>query len=122
MAPSKRETAENGAPNLGGSKSADVDDKDKVHVFTIDDRPYFISGKPRIALPLRYMRNLRKHGQSYAEALFLEEVLGEEAHEALISCDDLTQEELEKVIEIATKAAFGDLEAPKATSKKGTRK
>lgn len=125
MAPTKKEReeiAESDAPNFDKRRLEAPTTEDTVHVFTIDGQEYFIPGKPRVSLSLRYMRNLRKHGQAYAEALFLEEALGEEAHEALIGYEDLTPEDLEKVVEIATKAAFGGLEAPKATSTKDTRR
>lgn len=121
MAPTNK-TSDKSGIDFDAKTPDDSGSVDKVHIFTMHGQDYFIPRKPRIAVGLRYMKNIRTLGDAHAQAMFLEEVLGEEAYEALIAYDDLTADDLSRVVEIATSTVFGALDDPKATSQRGTRK
>lgn len=92
---------------LESSKKTDVE---MIDIFEIDGKTYQIPAKAKVNVSLKYMKNVRKHGAEYAAGELLEDMLGEDAYDALMNYDDLTAEDLNAVMEAVQKVALGDME------------
>jgi len=81
---------------------------EKVHLFSIDGKPYYIPNKVRMNLQLKLMRLMKKSPEE-ATAWLLEELLKDSdgGYEALEEYDDLTPEILESVFKAACLVVFG---------------
>ncbi len=84
---------------------------ERVPLFYIDDQVYTIAAKPRPNVALRYMYTLKTRGEQIATAQLLEDLLGHDAYLALMDHDDLEQEQLTAIMQIAQKLTMGALEA-----------
>lgn len=91
---------------------------DRVHVFSIDDEAFYMPADIPPAVGLRYMDVARSKGESAAQAYLLEAVLGEDAYQALINCDDVTSEQLEAIGDAIARAAFGPLGRPSRAARR----
>src|ERR1017187_4912495 len=91
----------------------------RADLFRIDDRMFSIDTKPKVNTALRYLHIARTQGSEPAIDYMLGRLLGDEAYEALMSFDDLTEENLEQVITIASKIMAGAVETPKGKRKRG---
>lgn len=83
---------------------------DRVELFRVSDDPADIFYAPARVGPnvgIRYMRELRKHGQDYAIAGLMEAVLGEDGFAALAEYDDLTEDQLKQIQDVIQKHVFG---------------
>lgn len=99
-------------------KSASVDRK-MVDLFSIDGTVYQMPAKIGANIALGYMRLVRTHGQEAALGWALEQVIGAEAYDALMGCDDLEPEDLEAVMKVVHENVMGAVEAPKGKRKRG---
>jgi hypothetical protein len=97
---------------LTTKKSAE--EVEQIELFSIDGVSYTIPNKARVNVGLRYMKIMRDESAEAAQAWLLEEMVGKEGFEALISYDDLTPEILEQIVSAAAKVVLGELETPKA--------
>lgn len=94
---------------------------ERVHVFSIDDEPYYMPAEIPPAVGLRYMDQVRARGEVAAQAFLLEAVLGVEAYQALINCDDITTEQLEAIGEEIGRRALGPLGRPGRAERRNSR-
>lgn len=102
-----------GAPTMPRLVSDPERKHARVPAFSINDVEYTISTKPRVNQALRYLHVCRTQGTEAGIDYMLGVLLGDEAYEALMSFDDLTEQELEQVITIASKIMTGAVEPPK---------
>jgi hypothetical protein len=109
----------NGSPQIVSLRSVPDQPEDRTDLFEIDGQMYTIATKPKVNTALRYMHIARTQGTEAGIDYMLGVLLGDEAYEALMSFDDLTQEQLEQVITIAGKIMQGAVEDPKEKRKKG---
>ena len=91
----------------------------RADLFAIDGKMYQIDTKPKVNTALRYLHIARTQGSEPAIDYMLGRLLGDDAYEALMSFDDLTEENLEQVITIASKIMTGAVETPKVKRKRG---
>ena len=91
----------------------------RADLFAIDGKMFSIDTKPKVNTALRYLHIARTQGSEPAIDYMLGRLLGDDAYEALMSFDDLTEENLEQVITIASKIMTGAVETPKAKRKRG---
>lgn len=93
-----------------------------IDLFELDDKMYQIPAQPKINLALRYLNMSRKQGNDNALGWLLEQMVGEEAYEALMGFDDLTPEQLKTIMMVVEGVTMGALEVPTPPSTKGRRK
>ncbi len=89
---------------------------ERVVLFSLDDKDYTIPRKFPVNLGLRVIRTMRKRGQEIAMAELLEEVIGEDAYEALVNYPDITNDDVTRLMEIVNALALGSLDGPKGRS------
>lgn len=87
---------------------------EKVELFSIDGKPYFIEKRPRLALALKLTKMIKAGQQEEAVVLLMEELVGEEGYEALLNYEDLDENVLAQIITAAQQEVFGEKEDPKA--------
>lgn len=88
-----------------------------VEAFSIDDRSYFIPKHVSPSVSLKFMKMARKGGMEIALGELLEQMLGEEAYDALANCPHVTDEQFWDVMQLVRHHAMGVIERPKGTSK-----
>lgn len=87
-------------------------DSETVELFSLDGKTFAIPARPRVNLALRYLKLARTQGAEQAGAFLLEELLGEDAYEALCDSETLTSENLNDIITVAQKVTLGGLDSP----------
>lgn len=85
---------------------------EEVLLFSIteDDgerRDFYIPKKVKFAFSLRFMEMVEERGENAAGIWMLRQLLGDEGYEAIRDCDDVTQEQFERIVEIATAIVAG---------------
>lgn len=100
---------------LGGKKKSKTPE---IVLFEIDGKKYKIKDKRRPQLMLKLAKVARDQGQGAVELALLEEVLGSEAFDDLMSYDDLEDYELSAIIDKAIEVTLGDLEELKKAGEK----
>jgi hypothetical protein len=90
--------------------------EERAVLFTLDDREFTIPKRFPPNLGLRVIRTQRRQGLDVAAAELLEEVIGDEAYDALVNYPDLEPEHLEQLMQIVVKLAMGALDVPKGRS------
>jgi hypothetical protein len=88
-----------------------------VEIFSIDNKPYCVPKDVSPSVSLRFMKLARLEGMEVAMAGLLEEMLGEEAYDALASYPHLTKEQFSDVMQLIRRHSMGAVEAPKERSK-----
>lgn len=83
---------------------------DRVVLFYIDDVPYDVPKTIPKSAALKVLRVMRTQGQEAAMQLTMELMLGEDAYEALMECDDVTDEQLETIVTTCSRLMFGKAE------------
>lgn len=83
---------------------------DKVVLFSIDDKDYYVPAKIGPNVALAYMRDIRQQGLEYARAGMLERMLGSDGLRALAEYEELTEEDLNAVMEAVDKHVLGPLQ------------
>ena len=91
-----------------------------VELFSLDGVAYTIPAKPRVNLALRYLWHAKQYGEDRAAAELLEALLGAEGFEALMNYDDLTGDQFEAIMRVATKYTLGALEDTTGKSGSGS--
>lgn len=71
---------------------------EQIHVFTIGGVDYHMPAEVPPSISLEAVEVLRQEGQAVASAWVLEEVLGHDGYEALITCRDMTKAELDYIV------------------------
>jgi len=89
---------------------ANDEDTEMVEIFEIDGRGYSIPSRAKVNEVLRYLRTLRKENEDVANAELLERMLGEDAYEALMEFEGLTQENLKEIMAIVQHVVMGPAE------------
>lgn len=90
------------------SKPADPDDR--VVLFYVDDTAYSIPRKVGRNYGLRFLQTARKQGEAMAAQELLEILIGEDGYEALMACDALRDEDLDRIISQLRDMALGAVE------------
>jgi hypothetical protein len=93
--------------------------EERAEAFSINGVTYSIALKPKVNTALRYMHVSRVQGTEAGIDYMLGVLLGEEGYEALMAFDDLTEEQLEAVIKMASQIMAGAVETPKEKRKRG---
>lgn len=104
--PGRVERAEEPSPGASGPPNAEPP-PGKVKLFSIDGKDYFIPKEPGPNVSVRYLRDVRKHGQDYAVAGLMEAMLGEDGVDALAEYEELTEEDLDHIMEAVKRHALG---------------
>lgn len=73
------------------------------HLFTLNGVDYYVPGVFGANFSLKILKMVRTEGLEVATGYALEEALGEEAYNALMDYDGLTQEMLQQVTSIVMK-------------------
>lgn len=88
----------------------EVPDRKKLTLFRLNGEDYKVEARPPAVLGLRYLDDLNRLGEEHAVARLLPALLGESAWQALLSYEDLSNEELEAVVGAASALVMGSLE------------
>jgi hypothetical protein len=99
-------------------KSTPVEERQAVDLFSIDGQVYQMPVKVGANIALGYMKLVRTHGQEAAMGWALEKVLGEDAYNALMECDDVEPEDLEAIMKAVHDNVMGAVEVPKGKRKR----
>ena len=85
-------------------------------LFRLDGKEYEAVANPSASLMLRYLDRLRKWGPNPAISWLLEEMVGAEGYEALLTSPKVTQKDFAAVTRAAVRIVMGDGEtgAPKS--------
>lgn len=86
---------------------------ERITLFSIDDKEYSIPTSVKPNVGLKVMNVMRKQGETAGVDFMLETVLGVEGYTALMNFDDLTNDDLKKIIKIAFELVAGATENPK---------
>jgi hypothetical protein len=92
---------------------------DRVVLFYVDDEAYSIPKKIGRNYGLRYLRTARKQGEALAAQELLETLIGEEGYEALMDCDGLEDEDLDRIMEQLRDGALGAVEEAPGKGRRG---
>lgn len=102
--------------------STKVVDEDREPLFYIDDQEYMIPKELRANVVARYLQDTIDHGQEYAIAAAMREVLGEEAMEALANSDAVTAEQMQQIMGIVERKLMGQMKRSLGNSRNGRRR
>ena len=85
-------------------------------LFRLDGKEYEAVANPSASLMLRYLDRLRKWGPNPAISWLIEELVGAEGYEALLTSPKVTQKDFAAVSRAAVRIVMGDGEtgAPKS--------
>lgn len=83
---------------------------DLVVLFYVDDEPYSIPKKISRGHGLRFLQTARKQGEALAAQELLETLIGEDGYEALMNCEGLEDEQLDKIMTRLRDEALGAVE------------
>ena len=85
-------------------------------LFRLDGKEYEAVANPSASLMLRYLDRMRKWGPNPAISWLLEEMVGAEGYEALLTSPKVTQKDFAAVSRAAVRIVMGDGEtgAPKS--------
>jgi hypothetical protein len=108
-----------GTPSIVSLHSVPEREEERTDLFEIDGVMYTVATRPKVNTALRYLHISRTQGTEAGIDYMLGVLLGTEGYEALMSFDDLTEENLEQVITIASKIMQGAVEDPKGKQKRG---
>lgn len=102
------EVAEDFVPVRLASKSTAP--ADRIVLFYVDEEEYSIPKRVGRNHGLRYLRTMRRQGEAIAAQELLEILIGEDGYEALMECEDLTDEDLDKIMTRLRDMALGEVE------------
>lgn len=91
------------APKVIALKANKDRTEDRVVLFSIDDTEYTIPTRVRPNKGLQVMHVFRQQGETAGVSFMLETILGTEGYNALMNFDDLEDDDLETIIEVAFK-------------------
>lgn len=90
--------------------SSEVPEEDRVPLFSIDGTVYTVPKFVPQGVSLEFVRLNRTEGEAVASVRLLERMLGPESYEALEQCPTLDDKQMQKIIDMAQKLAFGKAE------------
>lgn len=97
---------ENSGPIIVTSKN---EKKDKIVLFTIDDKEFTVPAKPGMRVALKFLNQMKKSdNEMYGMLQLLEDMLGEEQYNALLDYEELTDELVGKIAEQCITLALGN--------------
>lgn len=94
-------------------------DRQMVDLFSIDGQVYQMPVQVGANIALGYMKLVRTHGQEAAMGWALERVLGEDAYNALMTCDEVEPEDLEAIMKAVLENVMGAVESGKGNGPRG---
>lgn len=103
--PAEVDNSENAV--LAFTSKSDKEDNRRV-LFTIDGDEFSVPGKFGPNVTLRFMNDMRKHGEMPAVLGLLEKTLGEDKLEKLLDWDDLTDEVMGQIIDQVMNLVIGE--------------
>lgn len=118
VSPDLAEQTQPGIVSLRSAKSAAPEKR--VPAFSINGKVYSLLTNPRLNQGMRFVHIARKQGSEQAADFMLEVLLGEDGYEALMGFDDLTEDDLEAIMNAATRVMAGAVETPKGASQNGS--
>lgn len=77
--------------------------EERITLFSIDDTEYTIPSSVRPNKGLQIMHVFRQQGETAGVSFMLETILGTDGYNALMNFDDLEDEDLETIVEVAFK-------------------
>lgn len=77
---------------------------------TVEDHEYWIPKTVPANLALVYLKAVAERGDVVAAWLMIEALLGSDAVDALIASDDLTEDDLNSILEVVSNKAMGATE------------
>ena len=83
---------------------------DRIVLFYVDEEEYSIPKHVGRNHGLRYLRTMRLQGEALAAQELLEALIGEDGYKALMECDDLEDEQLDKIMTRLRDMALGEVE------------
>jgi hypothetical protein len=82
--------------------------KDRVVLFTIDDRDFTVPAKPSMRVAMKFLNQMKKSdNEMYGMLQLLEDMLGEEQYNAFLDYEELSDELIGKVSEQCITLALG---------------
>lgn len=82
--------------------------KDRIVLFTIDDKEYTVPAKPGMNVALKFLNQMKKSdNEMFGMLQLLQDMLGNEQYEALLDYDDLSDELVGKIAEQCVSLALG---------------
>jgi hypothetical protein len=90
--------------------SSEIPEEDRVPLFKIDGTVYTVPKFVPQGVSLEFVRLNRTEGEAVASVRLLERMLGPESYEALEQCPTLDDKQMQKIIDMAQKLAFGKAE------------
>jgi hypothetical protein len=84
--------------------------QERIPVFTLDDVEYTMPAHIPASMSLRVLDMIRRVGQEAAVSWVLEEVLGDEAYQALLNCRSLKPSQLLAVMAVVQDHVLGAME------------
>jgi len=94
----------------------------RVPLFTIDGVEYSMPAEPPAFVVLAYLKTVREKGDDVAAYELLENMLGEEAYEALRNCKTATVSDLAAITRIVGEHSVGAIAAGRGNSRGARRK
>jgi hypothetical protein len=85
----------------------------RVELFSINGKAYTVPTSMPQNKGLRYVNIARKQGPEASADYLLETLLGEEAYDALMDYDALTEEDMTNILEAVTAIAIASAQNPK---------
>jgi len=101
--PAKNTQAVPSAPKVVALKSKKERKTEYQTLFSIDEKEYQIPTRLRPNQGLQIMHAFRQFGETGGVSFMLETLLGAEGYNALVNFDDLEDEDLEAIIDVAFK-------------------
>jgi hypothetical protein len=83
---------------------------DRIVLFYVDDQEYSIPKRVGRNHGLRFLQTMRKQGEALAAQELLEILIGEDGYQALMDCDDLEDEQLDRIMNRLRDMALGEVE------------
>ena len=91
--------------------TSDAPDVEPIHIFTIDDVPYYMPGYISPALALRMLEVIEDKGEEAGLSYALREVLGDGGHDALKNAEGITSEQFSAVMDIVLTRILATMDA-----------
>lgn len=91
-------------------------EEDKLVLFYVGDEPYSVPRRPRPHIALRYISNARKHGDTAALDILLEDMLGVAGAEALRNAENITDDQMSEVLRRVQVLAMGSIKEGRGNS------
>lgn len=82
-------------------------DNERELLFTIGGTPFYMPKDPSPQLGFKMLRDTKRHGQMYAIATLIEELLGPQCLDALADTPDMTKEDWDVIADILSEKVLG---------------